>query len=146
MVTDRYLWTEWSDADINSEKWDAGAKKAEKGKPATPSFFEDSDGQPTLPESLASSCTQWKRIPDIYSAGGGTAVFEEQNAQKPLSILQSNNHLLFSPFVRSLIGSIRSLQDFCKGLKIVVTINVYMKILCEIKNTAWRARFLLHKI
>ena len=114
MVTERYLWPEWSDSEINAEKWDAGAKgKPEKGKPATPIFFEDSDGQPTLPESLAAACHQWRRIPDIYCAGGASAVFEEQSGQKPLSILQSNNHLLFSPFIRSLIGSIRSLQDYC---------------------------------
>jgi len=113
IFSERHVWPEWTDAEINAEKWDAGAKKGEKGKPSTPVYFEDPEGQPILPESLAGVCQQWKRIPELYSNGGGIAVFEEQNAQKPLSILHSNSHLLFSPFIRSLIGSICSLQDFC---------------------------------
>jgi hypothetical protein len=40
-------------------------------------------------------------------------MFEESTQNKPLSILHSNNHLLSSPFIRTLIGSIRSYQDFC---------------------------------
>merc|ERR1712050_456343 len=61
------LWPEWSDSDINSEKWEAGARKGDKGKPATPTFFEDPEGRSFLPESLAGACAEWRRIPDIYA-------------------------------------------------------------------------------
>ena len=71
---DRWIWPEWSEADISAEKWESGggttgSKKPEKGKSATPSYFEDPDGQPVLPRSLAEKCRQWRRIPDIYLKG-----------------------------------------------------------------------------
>jgi len=115
---DRWIWPEWSEADISAEKWESGGgttggKKPEKGKSATPSYFEDPDGQPVLPRSLAEKCRQWRRIPDIYLKGGATTVFEELTPHNPISILQSNTHLLYSPYIRYLIGSIKSLQSFC---------------------------------
>ena len=79
---ERNIWPEWSDSELNAEKWDAGAKKGEKGKPSTPVFFEDPEGVPLLPESLCAQCNHWRRIPEIYAAGGATAIFEEQNSTK----------------------------------------------------------------
>ena len=105
---DRWIWPEWSEADISAEKWESGGtasgKKPEKGKSATPSYFEDPDGQPILPRSLAEKCRSWRRIPDIYLKGGATTVFEELTPNNPISILQSNTHLLYSPYIRYLIG------------------------------------------
>jgi len=114
---DRWIWPEWSEADVSAEKWESGGtasgKRPEKGKLATPSYFEDPDGQPVLPRSLAEKCRTWRRIPDIYLKGGATTVFEELTPNNPISILQSNTHLLYSPYIRYLIGSIKSLQSFC---------------------------------
>lgn len=105
---DRWIWPEWSEADVSAEKWESGGtasgKRPEKGKLATPSYFEDPDGQPVLPRSLAEKCRTWRRIPDIYMKGGATTVFEELTPNNPISILQSNTHLLYSPYIRYLIG------------------------------------------
>ena len=107
---DRWIWPEWSEADINSEKWDKSS--GPKGKSTPGSYFEDPDGFPTLPKSLADKCTQWKRIPDLYAQnGGGTMIVESESA--PLSLLQSNTHLFTSPYIRYIIGQLKSLQSFC---------------------------------
>jgi len=73
-----YTWPKWCDTTINNEKWDGGStKKPEKGKSPSPAIFDDPEGQPALPESLAAKCKSWKRIPELFANGGGTCVFEE---------------------------------------------------------------------
>jgi hypothetical protein len=73
-----FTWPKWCDTTINNEKWDGGsAKKPEKGKSPSPAIFDDPEGQPALPESLAAKCKSWKRIPELFANGGGTCVFEE---------------------------------------------------------------------
>ena len=101
----RWIWPEWSESDINAEKWD---KSSSKGKSTPGSYFEDPDGLPTLPKSIALKCTQWKRIPDLYATGGGTSIVESESAT--ISLLQSNTHLLSSPYIRYIIGQLKSLQ------------------------------------
>ena len=76
-----FTWPEWCDSSINNEKWDGGSsspsKKPEKGKSPSPALFDDPEGQPALPESLAAKCKTWKRIPELFANGGGTCVFED---------------------------------------------------------------------
>lgn len=131
-----FTWPKWCDTTINNEKWDGGsAKKPEKGKSPSPAIFDDPEGQPALPESLAAKCKSWKRIPDLFANGGGTCVFEDapghgyiflfqefyvflwqkqtcSHLRLPPSIVQTNANLTFSPFIRHLLSSIRTVQEF----------------------------------
>jgi hypothetical protein len=50
------VWSEFSEIDVSSEKWDVKSK--EKGKGA---LFEDPDGMVELPRSLSEEIETWKR-------------------------------------------------------------------------------------
>ncbi|EHA98540.1 Calpain-7-like protein [Heterocephalus glaber] len=60
------IWPEWSESDINAEKWDAGKGGKEKdkaGKSPIFNFFEDPEGKIELPPSL--KIYSWKRPQDF---------------------------------------------------------------------------------
>ncbi|XP_019065489.1 androglobin isoform X3 [Fukomys damarensis] len=60
------IWPEWSESDVNAEKWDAGKGGKEKdkaGKSPIFHFFEDPEGKIELPPSL--KIYSWKRPQDF---------------------------------------------------------------------------------
>uniref|UniRef100_A0A8C5SBY0 Uncharacterized protein n=1 Tax=Laticauda laticaudata TaxID=8630 RepID=A0A8C5SBY0_LATLA len=62
------IWPEWSEADINVEKWDAGKGGKEKDKSGRSPIlhvFEDPEGKLEFPSSLKVSL--WKRPQEILT-------------------------------------------------------------------------------
>ena len=67
------IWPEWSEADINAEKWDAGKGGKEKdktGKSPVLHCFEDPEGKIEFPPSL--KIYSWKRPQDFLINRGPT--------------------------------------------------------------------------
>ncbi|CAN0226260.1 unnamed protein product [Lampetra planeri] len=98
-------WPEWSDAEVNAEKWDgprAGGGK-EKGRSPSLNFFEDPEGKIELPPSL--KVHAWKR-PQDFITDPVPVVVEDVTG---FDLLTPNTHLLHSELMRSVISDVTSL-------------------------------------
>ncbi|XP_075931051.1 androglobin isoform X2 [Petromyzon marinus] len=98
-------WPEWSDAEVNAEKWDgprAGGGK-EKGRSPSLNFFEDPEGKIELPPSL--KVHAWKR-PQDFITDRVPVVVEDVTG---FDLLTPNTHLLHSELMRSVISDVTSL-------------------------------------
>ncbi|XP_046524987.1 androglobin isoform X1 [Equus quagga] len=87
------IWPEWSEADINAEKWDAGKGGKEKdkmGKSPIFHFFEDPEGKIELPPSL--KIYSWKRPQDFLINRVPVVVKNEIL----FDLFSANEHLLCS--------------------------------------------------
>ncbi|XP_007941410.1 androglobin [Orycteropus afer afer] len=87
------IWPEWSEADVNAEKWDAGKAAKEKdkmGKSPVFHFFEDPEGKIELPPSL--KIYSWKRPQDIIFHQTPVVVKNEIM----FDLFSANEHLLGS--------------------------------------------------
>ncbi|XP_057595459.1 androglobin [Hippopotamus amphibius kiboko] len=97
------IWPEWSEADINTEKWDAGkgAKEKDKtGKSPVLNFFEDPEGKIELPPSL--KIYSWKRPQDFLINRAPVVVKNEIL----FDLFSANEHLLCSELMRWIISEI----------------------------------------
>ncbi|XP_058163600.1 androglobin isoform X10 [Dasypus novemcinctus] len=115
------IWPEWSETDINAEKWDAGKGGKEKdktGKSPTFHFFEDPEGKIELPSSL--KIYSWKRPQDVITSRVPVVVKNEFL----FDLFSANEHLLCSELMRWIISEIyaawrmlngAALGSCCKG-------------------------------
>ncbi|XP_004044850.4 androglobin [Gorilla gorilla gorilla] len=106
------IWPEWSEADINSEKWDAGkgAKEKDKtGKSPVFHFFEDPEGKIELPPSL--KIYSWKRPQDILFSQTPVVVKNEIT----FDLFSANEHLLCSELMRWIISEIYAVWKIFNG-------------------------------
>ncbi|XP_071819104.1 androglobin-like isoform X13 [Apostichopus japonicus] len=85
------IWPEWSDADINAEKWDTPHKAKEKEKGKSPSsmqhFFDDPDGKIQMPASLCHKVDHWQRPQDFIT--DKTPVIYDQDKGHEFDLLVS---------------------------------------------------------
>ncbi|XP_016148786.1 androglobin [Sinocyclocheilus grahami] len=95
------LWPEWSDTEVNAEKWDA--TKASKDS----KLFDDSEGKVELPASLR--VHTWKR-PSEYILNKTPVVVENEAA---FDLTSANEHLLSSELMRWVISELYILWKVC---------------------------------
>ncbi|XP_016391736.1 androglobin-like [Sinocyclocheilus rhinocerous] len=95
------LWPEWSDTEVNAEKWDA-AKASKDSK-----LFDDPEGKVELPASLR--VHTWKR-PSEYILNKTPVVVENEAA---FDFTSANEHLLSSELMRWVISELYILWKVC---------------------------------
>ncbi|XP_042529845.1 androglobin [Dipodomys spectabilis] len=114
------IWPEWSEADINAEKWDSGKGGKEKdkaGKSPVFHFFEDPEGKIELPSSLKPY--SWKRPQDFVISRTPVVVKNEVT----FDLFSANEHLFYSELMRWIISEIYSVwKIFNSGI-----LNSYFK-------------------
>ncbi|XP_064342674.1 androglobin [Camelus dromedarius] len=114
------IWPEWSEADINAEKWDAGKGGKEKdktGKSPVLHFFEDPEGKIELPPSL--KIYSWKRPQDFLINQAPVVVKNEIL----FDLFSANEHLICSELMRWIISEIYAVwKIFNRG-----ALNSYFK-------------------
>ncbi|XP_038195393.1 androglobin [Arvicola amphibius] len=106
------IWPEWSEADINAEKWDAGKGGKEKdktGKSPIYHFFEDPEGKIELPPSL--KVFSWKRPQDFIFSRPPVVVKNEIT----FDLFSPNEHLLCSELMRWIISEIYAVWKIFNG-------------------------------
>ncbi|XP_026642197.1 androglobin [Microtus ochrogaster] len=106
------IWPEWSEADINAEKWDAGKGGKEKdktGKSPIFHFFEDPEGKIELPPSL--KIFSWKRPQDFIFSRPPVVVKNEIT----FDLFSPNEHLLCSELMRWIISEIYAVWKIFNG-------------------------------
>ncbi|XP_048062860.1 androglobin isoform X1 [Megalobrama amblycephala] len=86
------LWPEWSDTEVNAEKWDA-TKASKENK-----LFDDPEGKVELPASLR--IHTWKR-PSEYILNKTPVVVDNKSA---FDLTSANEHLLSSELIRWVIS------------------------------------------
>ncbi|KAK7132938.1 hypothetical protein R3I94_014983 [Phoxinus phoxinus] len=95
------LWPEWSDTEVNAEKWDA-TKASKENK-----LFDDPEGKVELPSSLR--VHTWKR-PSEYILNKTPVVVENKSA---FDLTSANEHLLSSELIRWIISEFYILWRVC---------------------------------
>uniref|UniRef100_A0A8C5K1M0 Androglobin n=1 Tax=Jaculus jaculus TaxID=51337 RepID=A0A8C5K1M0_JACJA len=114
------IWPEWSEADINAEKWDVGKGGKDKdkaGKSPILHFFEDPEGKIELPSSL--KVFSWKRPQDFMISQTPVVVKNEII----FDLFSTNEHLLCSELMRWIISEIYAVWKIFNG----ETLNNYFK-------------------
>ncbi|XP_063712017.1 androglobin-like isoform X5 [Symsagittifera roscoffensis] len=101
------IWPEWSDADVNSEKWDSQQKAGgkEKGKSPNMQFFDDPDGVLELPPALEVS--QWKRLHEQFQ--DRIPVVVDDPGAMSFDLLTANEHIHHCETIRWIISQITAL-------------------------------------
>uniref|UniRef100_A0A8D1D5L5 Androglobin n=1 Tax=Sus scrofa TaxID=9823 RepID=A0A8D1D5L5_PIG len=106
------IWPEWSEADINAEKWDAGKGGKEKdktGKSPVLHCFEDPEGKIEFPPSL--KIYSWKRPQDFLINRPPVVVKNETL----FDLFSANEHLLCSELMRWIISEIYAVWKIFNG-------------------------------
>uniref|UniRef100_A0AAY5L195 Uncharacterized protein n=1 Tax=Esox lucius TaxID=8010 RepID=A0AAY5L195_ESOLU len=99
------IWPEWSEAEVNAEKWHAG----EGGTMGKNPFFEDPEGKVELPPML--KVHSWKRPSDIKLAKPPVIVENESS----FDLIGANEHLLCSELFRWIMSEIYIVWNICNG-------------------------------
>ncbi|XP_044146626.1 androglobin isoform X3 [Bufo gargarizans] len=97
------MWPEWSEADINAEKWDtgkAGKEKDKTGKSPALHFFDDPEGKIELPANL--KIRSWKRPLEFITSTSPVVVKDETSCD----LLSANEHLIGSELMRWIISEV----------------------------------------
>ncbi|XP_055728098.1 androglobin isoform X3 [Salvelinus fontinalis] len=96
------IWPEWSEAEVNTEKWDAakGAKDGKMGKSPFLPFFEDPEGKVELPPLL--KVHSWKR-PSEHILTKPPVIVENESS---FDLTAANEHLLCSELFRWIVSEI----------------------------------------
>ncbi|XP_008072211.1 androglobin [Carlito syrichta] len=126
------IWPEWSEADVNAEKWDAGKGGKEKdktGKSPTLHFFEDPEGKIELPPSL--KIYSWKRPQDILVSRTPVVVKNEIM----FDLFSANEHLLCSELMRWIISEIYAVWKIFNG---GILSNYFKGTLGELPLLPWK--------
>ncbi|XP_077977911.1 androglobin-like isoform X2 [Glandiceps talaboti] len=102
------IWPEFSDTDINQEKWDTPHKGKEKDKGKSPNlhFFEDPEGRIDMPPSLKQRVDHWKR-PQDFILDKTPVVFEENAVD--FDLMTANEHIQDSELMRWITSQIATL-------------------------------------
>ncbi|XP_048210208.1 androglobin [Perognathus longimembris pacificus] len=106
------IWPEWSEADINAEKWDSGKVGKEKDKTVKSPvfhFFEDPEGKIELPPSLKPYT--WKRPQDFIISRTPVVVKNEIT----FDMFSVNEHLICSELMRWIISEIYAVWKIFNG-------------------------------
>ncbi|XP_048577844.1 androglobin isoform X3 [Nematostella vectensis] len=104
------IWPEWSDQDINQEKWDTThkAKEKEKGKSPNPHPYEDPEGRIDLPQSLRYRVDHWKRPVD-FILEKVPVVVDPKSLTQEIDLLCNNGHLADCETLRWIIAQVTCL-------------------------------------
>ncbi|NXQ14885.1 ADGB protein, partial [Peucedramus taeniatus] len=95
------IWPEWNDADINSEKWDAGkAGKEKPGKGQISPGFDDPEGKIKLPASL--KVHSWKRPQEFLAKEVPVVVLNETS----FDLVSANEHIFCCELMRWIVSEI----------------------------------------
>nr|XP_006811496.1 PREDICTED: androglobin-like [Saccoglossus kowalevskii] len=103
------IWPEFSDNDINQEKWEVPHKTKEKEKGKSPNlqhFFEDADGRIDMPPSLKQKVDHWKRPQDFIL--DKTPIVFDENATD-FDLMSTNEHIHDCELMRWIISQITTL-------------------------------------
>ncbi|KAJ8026646.1 Androglobin [Holothuria leucospilota] len=104
------IWPEWSDADINAEKWDPPHKAKEKEKGKSPSsmqhFFDDPDGKIEMPSSLRYKVDHWQRPTDFIT--DKTPVIYDQDRGHEFDLM-TDNEVVECEVIRWVVAQITNL-------------------------------------
>ncbi|OWF38911.1 Androglobin [Mizuhopecten yessoensis] len=104
------IWPEWSEADVNAEKWDVAHKGGAKDKgksPVATHLYEDPDGRIDMPPSLKTH--YWKRPCDYITEK--TPVVVDQDCLGEFDLIKANEHLHHSELMRFIISQITFLWE-----------------------------------
>ncbi|CAH1799230.1 unnamed protein product [Owenia fusiformis] len=114
------IWPEWSDTDVNGEKWDGPHKGKEKDKgksPVVQHYFDDPEGKIDLPSSL--KVDTWKRPTDFIEEKTPTVV-DIDGCANGFDLVSSNEHIHDSELIRTIISQVSALWQMSK-VKVEVT-------------------------
>ncbi|KAL5010667.1 hypothetical protein ScPMuIL_012972 [Solemya velum] len=131
------IWPEWSDADVNAEKWDVAHKGKEKDKgksPVASHLFEDPEGKVEMPQSL--KIDHWKR-PQDYITEKTPVVVQDPDGIGGFDLITCNEHLHKSETLRHCISSIYALWEM-HSMKNVPSDQLEPNTPFEETSHAWR--------
>ncbi|KAL3318163.1 hypothetical protein Ciccas_003176 [Cichlidogyrus casuarinus] len=107
------IWPEWSDTDINAEKWESATKGKERSKSplaASPICYEDPEGQPPVPFPFRVS--SFKRPPELLL--DQNPIMQQPEILKCFDLITPNENLLVSQFYRNVLCDIGYLWNLFK--------------------------------
>nr|QHX41472.1 Androglobin-like protein [Halisarca dujardinii]QIZ30880.1 androglobin-like protein [Halisarca dujardinii] len=105
------VWSEWSESEMNSEKWDVLSSKGAKGGKGSATLgnlFSDPDGLLELPGNLAGCVEVWKR-PNEIVADKQLVIVVEGEENKDIDLYTPNTHLMGNEAMRSIICQVSAL-------------------------------------
>ncbi|XP_070569023.1 androglobin-like isoform X9 [Ptychodera flava] len=103
------IWPEFTEQDINQEKWDTPHKGKEKDKGKSPNlqhFFDDPEGRIEMPPSLKQRVDHWKR-PQDFILDKTPVVFDENVTD--FDLMTANEHIHDSELIRWITSQISTL-------------------------------------
>ncbi|CAF3652930.1 unnamed protein product [Rotaria sordida] len=118
------IWSEWNEAEINAESWDAGNIKkkdlivvrarsdTKTNIPMGAHNFEDPEGKVELPPSL--KVEHWKRPIEFLTADKSPVIVDPDLGTQSFDLVTPNEHLHHSETMRKIISELTALWDICR--------------------------------